>query len=264
MTVANNGILRLHKQNNPYQVLAFVNVSNGYVWLQQKDPLMLITLKEPWREPPNYAPYFDGWTSFYRINATVARGEQREFRIQLPPVIDSVANDTFFISMEDLPPFMFLDSKTRTLSIQLDQISREFITNTTWTVKLKDQKRAVRDYKLTIEFFLDFWVRPPEVIVVPDRRQYRYGPDLNVTAYIHSIDIYGLMEIRFNATMFTNISLDILNTSLLDIYMVPHDPEPGWNVSAWNLTWNPVFYNNSVLLIQLNFSDKHSISQKIV
>lgn len=264
VTVANYGSLRLHKQNNPYQVLAYVNVSNGYVWLQQTDPLMLITLKEPWWEKPNFAPYFDGWNNFFRINATVARGEQKEFMLQLPPIIDSMANDTFTFVIEDLPPFMVLDQKTRRISIQLDQINSSFITNNTWTVKLRDQKRAEREYKLNIEFFLDYWVAPPVEVIVPDSRRYRYGPDLNVSAYIHSINIYGLMEIRFNATMFTNISLEILNTSLLDIYMVPFEPEPGWNVSAWNLTWQPVYYNQTTLLIQLNFTDRLSISQKIV
>lgn len=54
------------------------------------------------------------------------------------------------------------------------------------------------------------------------------------------------MEIRFNATMFL-INKTNINMTNIDIYMEPFEPEPdpGWNVTSWNLTWEPVEYNNS-------------------
>ena len=88
--------------NNPYEVFAWVNVSNGYVWLQQPDPLMLIRLKEPWIKPPNYAPYFNGWVASHRINATVGKNEQKLHVIQFPAIIDSESNSTYKIAIDGL------------------------------------------------------------------------------------------------------------------------------------------------------------------
>ena len=93
--------------------------------------------------------------------------------------------------------------------------------------------------------------------VVDDRRG---SPGGNVTAYIHSISIFGEMEIRFNATMFTDFNFSTLNSSLVDIYVIPFNPEPDFNMSHVNFTWNLTYYQDDVMRIQMNFSHPKSIS----
>jgi hypothetical protein len=44
----------------------------------------------------------------------------------------------------------------------------------------------------------------------------------NVTGFIESIDVFGLMTIKFNASMFTNFSLNDLNETNVDMYVIPY------------------------------------------
>lgn len=71
----------------------------------------------------------------------------------------------------------------------------------------------------------------------------------NVSAFIHSISVYGLMEVRFNASMNTFFNWSMVNQSLLDIYMVPDKPEPDINITRWNLTWNMTHYEDNRMFI---------------
>lgn len=57
------------------------------------------------------------------------------------------------------------------------------------------------------------------------------------------------MEIRFNASMNTYFNWTAINSSLVDIYMIPDNPEPGYNISRWNLTWNVTNYEGNSLFI---------------
>lgn len=68
------------------------------------------------------------------------------------------------------------------------------------------------------------------------------------------------MEIRFNASMFTNFNFSMLNASLVDIYIIPFAPGPDFNMSHLNFTWNLTYYEEDVMRIQLNFEYPKSIS----
>ena len=94
-----------------------------------------------------------------------------------------------------------------------------------------------------------------ETVFVPS-----IGP--NVTAYIKSISIFGDMIIEFNASMFTTFDYALLNSSLVDMYIIPNDPQDGFNVSWINFTWtltNFTEYKNH-MHIKLNFTNTTAIS----
>ena len=128
-------------------------------------------------------------------------------------------------------------------------------------ITVSDQKSAYNEYQLNLNLFEDKWVPEEKVIQVPETVDVR---DLsgrgNVTAYIHSISIFGEMEIRFNATMFTDFNFSELNKSLVDIYIIPNNPEPDFNMSHLNFTWNLTYYNDKVMRIQMNFTHPKDIS----
>jgi hypothetical protein len=121
---------------------------------------------------------------------------------------------------------------------------------------------------LGIEFYEDLWVAPEanaETGLARKQDEYWYGPGKNVTAYIHSISIYGLMEIRFNASMMTDFNLTEhlthLNKSLVDIYMIPDESVDSSNITNWNISaWEAVYFEDNVLRIQLNFTNTTAIS----
>lgn len=72
----------------------------------------------------------------------------------------------------------------------------------------------------------------------------------NVSAYIDSVDIYGLMEIKFNATMFTNFNFSMMTPELVDIYLDPSYGLPdGFNLTSLNFTWNLTYYKDDVMRI---------------
>jgi len=68
------------------------------------------------------------------------------------------------------------------------------------------------------------------------------------------------MEIRYNASMFTDFNFSLLNSSTVDIYIIPYDPKPDFNMSHLNFTWSLAFYEIDVMLIQMNFSHPKDIS----
>lgn len=56
---------------------------------------MYVEIYEPWRELPNFPPYFDGNLLNLYINKTLDPRGENVFVVQLPVVKDSVSNDTF-------------------------------------------------------------------------------------------------------------------------------------------------------------------------
>jgi len=84
-----------------------------------------------------------------------------------------------------------------------------------------------------------------------------------VSAYISSVSNTGLMEIRFNSSMFTKFNFSLMNETTNDIYVKPADNRHEWdgyNNSQVNLTWSLVYYEVGVMRIQLNFKHPLQIS----
>ena len=55
-----------------------------------------------------------------------------------------------------------------------------------------------------------------------------------------------------------------LNSTYLDIFIIPSDGTDGLKQRDLNLTWNATSFNNSSLEIQLNFSSPLNISSNLV
>jgi hypothetical protein len=69
------------------------------------------------------------------------------------------------------------------------------------------------------------------------------------------------MEVRFNASMFSDYNLTVLNASLLDLYIIPSvNLKIDRNVSDLNFTWEVVYFEDKVMHFQLNWSDPFAIS----
>jgi hypothetical protein len=89
----------------------------------------------------------------------------------------------------------------------------------------------------------------------------------NTTAFIESISVKGLMQIKFNFEMMTGFNLTLLNSSLINMYVIPidarHLEDLNFNISKLNFTWEPVSFKKDVLEIQLYFECPTCISPNL-
>ena len=85
-----------------------------------------------------------------------------------------------------------------------------------------------------------------------------FGP--NVTAYIDKISIFGDMTIKFNASMFTTFNFSMMNSSFIDLYIVPFDPSEDFNFSTTNFTWNLTYYEVDEMIVKIDFDNSSAIS----
>lgn len=125
----------------------------------------------------------------------------------LPPVQDSYSSEKHYIWIEDMPAYMTIDQSKRVIYIDRNRFPRDLIGTQTFDLTLYDKGGLSTKYRLNIEFYEDLWVAPvvEQQALVQEAPAYTYTGQ-NVSAYIHSISIYGLMEIRFNASMFTDFN----------------------------------------------------------
>ena len=83
-------------------------------------------------------------------------------------------------------------------------------------------------------------------------------------AQIDSISTVGILSVTFNYDMLTNFNLSQLNSSIIDIYMVPanqrHLEEQNFNMSQLNFTWEVESFEIRTMVIKLNFSCSMCIS----
>ena len=84
------------------------------------------------------------------------------------------------------------------------------------------------------------------------------------SSYIKSISSLGIMEIEFSEPMKTNLTMDKLNTTFIDIFITPYRDNEIDDFRNLNLTWNATKFENYTLLIQLNFSNPLMISDNII
>ena len=79
----------------------------------------------------------------------------------------------------------------------------------------------------------------------------------NVSARVASISSLGEVVIEFNATMDDSVNLTMLNSSVLDLYIVPalsREGEEDFNLSQVNFTWVVTKFESPELELKLNFS----------
>jgi len=59
------------------------------------------------------------------------------------------------------------------------------------------------------------------------------------------------MKIRFNFEMMTGFNISLLNSTLIDMYLVPannrHLEDPAFNISNLNFTWDTVSFSQDEL-----------------
>ena len=76
------------------------------------------------------------------------------------------------------------------------------------------------------------------------------------TARISGIDYFSEMTILFNAEMKTDFNHSHINSSNVDVYVVPaadrHLTE-GFDVSTVNLSWNVASFQDDELVVELQF-----------
>ena len=81
-------------------------------------------------------------------------------------------------------------------------------------------------------------------------------------SYIKSISSMGLMEIEFSEKMNTNLTINKLNITYIDIFITPYISLET-EYKDVNLTWEVISFKNTTLLVQLNFSNPLMISNNI-
>lgn len=157
---------------------------------------------------------------------------------------------------------MQVDNEKRKLVIYKDKVSDSELASKVWHIILQDQKGDFRTYATSIGFYKDTWV-PYVPAIVPIEKA--VDESHNVTAYIHSISVYGELEVRFNASMFTNFNFSILTPELLDIYLEPSYSLPvDFNMSSINFTWNLTYYKDRVMRFKLHWNDPDAISPEVI
>ena len=69
----------------------------------------------------------------------------------------------------------------------------------------------------------------------------------NVSAKISAINSIGLVTIRFNSTMMTDINMTHINKTVIDMYITPaadRENEEDFRLSDLNFTWELVSFKN--------------------
>jgi len=86
---------------------------------------------------------------------------------------------------------------------------------------------------------------------------------INCTASIFSISARGQLDIRFSTEMLTTINLTQVNTTMIDIYIVPAENRhlsDGFNITKLNFTWNATEFYYDTLTIMLDFPNPSYVS----
>ena len=127
------------------------------------------------------------------------------------------------MTIEGLQPYMTYDKVSRVITLDKFLVPPSALGDSSIKVIISDQKGASNEYVFHINLYEDGWEeeKADTNFTQPVEKE-RGSPGGNVTAYIHSVSIFGEMEIRFNASMFTNFNFSLLNASLVDIYVIPY------------------------------------------
>lgn len=93
-----------------------------------------------------------------------------------------------------------------------------------------------------------------------------YG--ISLTAWIESIDRYGLCRIRFVKPMWTEgTPLSSINATTLDVYVAPADDRyednPNFDLTKFNLTWKALEFQGDTMLLELIFPHHPWISTEL-
>jgi len=86
---------------------------------------------------------------------------------------------------------------------------------------------------------------------------------VNCTSRISSISARGELSIEFSTEMVTAINLTHVNSSMIDIYIVPAADRhliDGFNLTKLNFTWNATAYEYDTLTIMLSFFEPSFVS----
>jgi len=85
----------------------------------------------------------------------------------------------------------------------------------------------------------------------------------NLTASIYQISARGELQLQFSTPMINTVNLSIINSSIIDIYIVPaqnRHEQDGFDLTKLNFTWIATDFVGDMLSIQLNFSNPTFIS----
>ena len=98
-----------------------------------------------------------------------------------------------------------------------------------------------------------------QLVVVANKKEQK---EERCFSYIKSISSMGLMEIEFSEKMNTNLTINKLNITYIDIFITPYISLET-EYKDVNLTWEVISFKNTTLLVQLNFSNPLMISNNI-
>ena len=161
-------------------------------------------------------------------------------------------------------PFLALDAEKMKVSITLNKVKKDDIKKYSLRIKLTDARDASSNYVLFVELLNTTHAEVEQknitTFVAPVQEE---DKSLNVSAFIKSLSVMGDLEIEFNSTMFTFFNFTELDSSVVDIYVVPAEDRwdyPGFNMSSLNLTWSLESYQTSTMKIKIKFNDPYSLS----
>jgi hypothetical protein len=158
--------------------------------------------------------------------------------------------------------FMSFDPATSSLSFDPNSIPDNLLgTSKKLEIQLKDDAGAIRTYYITVIIPLkkqvfSFDVQNLEANETQEEKQPEFAPvtytivEENCTATIESITALGEMKIRFNTSMITTVNLTELNSTVLDMYIIPaleRHQENAFNISKLNFTFNATDFRDDLL-----------------
>ena len=85
----------------------------------------------------------------------------------------------------------------------------------------------------------------------------------NCSATITEISVFGQMIISFNSSMFTHFNLSQIDSSVMDIFILPnfeYFEDPNYNATFHSLTWKVVDYSEREMKIKINFTKAAEVS----
>ena len=121
VAMTEDGLLHFKQFSVLKNVAIFIKVFNGVKNITVDDPVLGHAVYQPPINPPNSAPFLNGSIGFTEIDL---QGDlkNKEFRIQIPEILDSNPKSVFKLQLNPTRDFLSLDVAKRQIIVALDKI----------------------------------------------------------------------------------------------------------------------------------------------
>ena len=206
---------------------------------------------------PNFAPFFKSdFNSIANLNLTACLERTPSiFTHSLPIIYDLNSNDAWQLSTWPKSKYLTYDETTNALQVDCRLVEQGSLGFNDFMIVI-DSGGQMRKLPFTLNIYQNGILKVAE----KTEEETSYTQRGRVTARIQQMSIFGLMEVRFNATLNQEMNMTNVNRTVVDIYLVPFGREINDTDHSLNFTWELVNVTEFSMWIQLNFSSPQLVS----